>query len=81
MDKKNKNKNIPSDIFLTTKFCFKCKMCALEFAVYTYSPEKWDGYQPYCPECGYKSKERHLPLAIHRSTKSLPEIIYHKGIM
>jgi DNA-directed RNA polymerase subunit RPC12/RpoP len=70
----------PSEKFLTTKLCYKCRKCSLEFAVYTNYPTEWGDRLPYCPECGIKAEEP-LLLAVHEDEASLSSIIYNKGVM
>lgn len=66
---------------LTTKLCFKCRKCALEYAIYTNYPENWQSLCPFCPECGHKEEKDRLLLATHESPDPISRIIYNKGIM
>lgn len=66
---------------VTIKYCFKCRKCSQEFAIYTWYPEKWQSKIPFCPDCGFKEEEDALLLAVHESEESISGIIYHKGIM
>ena len=65
----------------THKFCFKCRKCALEYAVYSYYPERWVDKKPFCPECGEPSEDNQTFLMHHEDVASMPKIIYDKGIM